>query len=77
MVQNIEMVLERGEKLELLVDKTEKLQAQAFQFSRAAKELKTVMFWRKVKLYFLIFFIVVISIWLISSFLCGFDYSKC
>ena len=26
MVQNIEMVLERGEKLELLVDKTEQLQ---------------------------------------------------
>lgn len=28
MVQNIEMVLERGEKLELLVDKTDQLQSQ-------------------------------------------------
>ena len=28
MVQNIEMILERGEKLELLVDKTDQLQTQ-------------------------------------------------
>ena len=32
MVQNIESVLERGEKIELLVDKTDRLNAQAFDF---------------------------------------------
>eukprot|EP00600_Ochromonadales_sp_CCMP1393_P002719 CAMPEP_0174978960 /NCGR_PEP_ID=MMETSP0004_2-20121128/14506_1 /TAXON_ID=420556 /ORGANISM="Ochromonas sp., Strain CCMP1393" /LENGTH=183 /DNA_ID=CAMNT_0016230415 /DNA_START=105 /DNA_END=653 /DNA_ORIENTATION=- len=45
MVQNIEMVLERGEKLELLVDKTDKLQSQAFKFEKSSKELKIAMFW--------------------------------
>ena len=35
MVKNIEMVLERGEKLELLVDKTDRLNATAFTFERS------------------------------------------
>ena len=35
MVKNIEMVLERGEKLELLVDKTDRLNATAFTFARS------------------------------------------
>jgi vesicle-associated membrane protein 7 len=77
MVQNIEMVLERGEKLELLVDKTEQLQSQAFKFEKSSKELKMAMFWRRVKLYFLIGFIVVFLLWLLTSIICGFDYSQC
>jgi vesicle-associated membrane protein 7 len=77
MVQNIEMVLERGEKLELLVDKTEKLQSQAVKFEKSSKELKNAMWWRRVKLYALIFFVVAFFIWLLTSIICGFDYSKC
>lgn len=77
MVQNIEMVLERGEKLELLVDKTDKLQSQAFKFEKSSKELKIAMYWRRIKLYVLIFSIFAILIWLITSIICGFDYSKC
>jgi len=50
MVQNIEAVLERGEKLELLVDKTDQLQSQAFMFSKSSKKLRTAMYWRKVTL---------------------------
>ena len=39
MIQNIEMVLERGEKLEILVDKTEELHQQAFIFQKSAKNM--------------------------------------
>ena len=49
MVQNIEMVLERGEKLELLVDKTDQLQTQAFQFNKSSRQLRSAMFWKKVR----------------------------
>jgi vesicle-associated membrane protein 7 len=77
MVQNIEMVLERGEKLELLVDKTEQLQSQAFKFEKSSKELKLAMFWKRVKLYALIGFIVVFILWLLTSIICGFDYKSC
>ena len=77
MVQNIEMVLERGEKLELLVDKTEKLQAQAFKFQSSSRQLKMAMFWRRVKLTLLIALIVIIIIWIITAIACGITYAKC
>jgi vesicle-associated membrane protein 7 len=77
MVQNIEMVLERGEKLELLVDKTDKLQNQAFKFEKSSKKLKNAMFWKRVKLYALFIFIIVLIIWIITAVACDIDYSKC
>ena len=77
MVQNIEMVLERGEKLELLVDKADKLQAEAFKFERSSNQLKNAMWWRRVKLYLLIFFVVAIIIFIICAVACGIDFKKC
>lgn len=35
MVENIDRVLERGERIELLVDKTERLNQQAFKFEKS------------------------------------------
>ena len=46
MVENIEKVLERGEKLDLLVDKTELLQEGAFNFRREAKRLRQSLWWK-------------------------------
>ena len=40
MVENIEKVLERGEKIELLVDKTDRLNQQAFKFESSSRKLK-------------------------------------
>jgi vesicle-associated membrane protein 7 len=40
MVQNIEKVLERGEKIELLVDKTDRLNQQAFKFESSSRNLR-------------------------------------
>lgn len=42
MVQNIEKVLERGEKIELLVDKTDRLNQTAFKFEKSSKQLQEV-----------------------------------
>ena len=77
MVENIERVLERGEKLELLVDKTDQLQQQAFKFEKSSKKLKNVMFWKRVKLYVLIGGLIAILIWIISVAICGITYKKC
>ena len=77
MMQNIEMVLERGEKLELLVDKTERLQAQAFQFVKTSRQLKIQMWWRKVKLYLLIFVILFVICIIIAAVICGPNFKKC
>jgi vesicle-associated membrane protein 7 len=72
-----QMILERGEKLELLVDKTDQLQSQAFQFQKTSRKLKDAMWWRKAKTYALMAFAVLFVAWMISAFACGIDYSKC
>ncbi|CAA6667591.1 unnamed protein product [Spirodela intermedia] len=43
MMDNIEKVLDRGEKIELLVDKTESLQFQADSFQRQGRQLRRKM----------------------------------
>lgn len=40
MVSNIDRVLERGEKIELLVDKTDKLNQQAFKFEKSVSLIR-------------------------------------
>lgn len=77
MVQNIESILERGEKLELLVDKTDQLQTTAFQFNKSSRKLRNHMWWRKVKCYGAVAFSVLLIIWLITVWACNIDYSKC
>ena len=49
MSDSIEKVLERGEKIELLVDKTEHLQNHAFRFAKSSTQLKRSMRWREMK----------------------------
>jgi len=77
MVQNIDMIMERGEKLELLVEKTDKLQSEAFKFEKSSRQLKWGVYWNRLKLYLLVTIIVALVMWLVTSLVCGFDYSKC
>lgn len=58
--------MERGERIELLVDKTEVLSASAVQFKKKSTELKNAMWWKNVKLYIIIGIVAVV---LISSLL--------
>lgn len=50
MIENIDKVLDRGERLELLVDKTANMQGNTFRFRKQARRFRTVMWWRNVKL---------------------------
>jgi vesicle-associated membrane protein 7 len=77
MVENIEMVLEGGEKLELLVDKTDALQRQACQFEMSTKQIRFALFWRQVQIYLLVCAITAFILWLLTSLICGFDYGQC
>eukprot|EP00520_Triparma_pacifica_P011210 CAMPEP_0118650396 /NCGR_PEP_ID=MMETSP0785-20121206/10228_1 /TAXON_ID=91992 /ORGANISM="Bolidomonas pacifica, Strain CCMP 1866" /LENGTH=221 /DNA_ID=CAMNT_0006542775 /DNA_START=98 /DNA_END=763 /DNA_ORIENTATION=+ len=78
MVENIEKVLERGEKIELLVDKTDRLNQQAFKFEKQSKRLKNVMWWKKVKMWAAISFIVAVVLFAIIAMACGgLSFSNC
>lgn len=50
-VASVERVLERGERIELLVDKTNGLSQQAFRFERSSRALKRAMVMRRLKLW--------------------------
>ena len=78
MVRNIEQVLERGEKIELLVDKTDKLNQQAFKFEKQSKRLKNAMWWKKVKMYAAVAFVAGLVVFVVTCFACGgITFPKC
>merc|ERR1719276_453145 len=78
MVQNIEKVLERGEKIELLVDKTDRLNQQAFRFEATGRNLARHMYWRRIRNIGIcsIFGLIVLFI-LIAEGCGGFDFHRC
>ncbi|XP_078492816.1 vesicle-associated membrane protein 7-like [Ciona intestinalis] len=71
MRQNIEKVIERGDKLDDLVDKTEDLQAGAATFKVTAKRIQRKYFWQNKKMLIIIIVIVLIIITLIVLFATG------
>ena len=77
MVQNIDSILARGEKLDMLVDRTQELQESSKQFRNQSRALRQAMLYRKIKMYALIFLAFSFFMWLLTSFICGFDYDKC
>ncbi|XP_076453479.1 vesicle-associated membrane protein 7-like [Babylonia areolata] len=50
MTQNIEMVLERGERLEDLMDKTDDLSASAMTFQKTARRIRKKYWWQNKKM---------------------------
>jgi vesicle-associated membrane protein 7 len=50
MVQNVEQILSRGERIELLVDKTDTMASQATAFRRGARSVRRQMWWKNTKI---------------------------
>ncbi|MCJ1227911.1 hypothetical protein MMC12_004570 [Toensbergia leucococca] len=71
MTENIERVLERGERIDLLVDKTDRLGVGAHDFRVRSRGLKRQMWWKNVKLMVLLTVVVVFLIYLFVGFGCG------
>lgn len=77
MVQNIERVLERGEKIELLVDKTENLNAQAFRFKKQSTNLRRAMWWKNFKVVLALSGGLVGLALFVAMSACGLSFQKC
>lgn len=71
MTENIERVLERGERIDLLVDKTAGLQTGAMEFRVRSRGLRRRMWWKNTKLMILLVFAVVFLIYLFVGMACG------
>lgn len=65
MTQNIEKVLERGEKIEILVDKTEELSTSAQSFQKSSTKLKNQMWWKNKKWTLVIVLVILIVLGII------------
>ena len=72
-----EKVLERGEKIELLVDRTDRLNQQAFRFERRSKQLKRSVQWKNIKTKICLGLIGLLALYWIVSMFCGYDMSSC
>lgn len=71
MTENIERVLERGERIDLLVDKTDRLGGNARDFRVRSRGLRRRMWWKNVKLMVLLVVVVIFLIYLFVGFGCG------
>ena len=76
-LESIEKVLDRGEKIELLVHKSDQLDDQARKFNRHSKKLKNRMLWKNIKMTLILVLVVIVLVYFISAMICGFDYHKC
>jgi len=72
MSKNIETLLERGERIDLLVDKTDRLGGSAHDFRVRSRGLRRKMWWKNVKLMALLIVVVIFLIYLFVGFGCGF-----
>lgn len=64
-------VLDRGERIELLVDKTDHLQNESFAFKREARRLKSKLWWKNTRLLVLLAVLVLIIAYIIVCFACS------
>lgn len=71
MVENIENVLARGEKLDVLVERAEDLNDTAMTFQSKARVLKVQMWWKNCKYTLMIILIVLAILYLIISVTCS------
>lgn len=71
MMDNIEKVLDRGEKIELLVDKTEGLQFQADNFQRQGRQLRRKMWLQNLKFKLIVLGIVLVILLIIWLSVCN------
>ena len=64
MVQNVEQILSRGERIELLVDKTDNMASQATAFRRGARNVRRSMWWKNTRILALSGVVALVSFWI-------------
>mmetsp|Transcript_74859 Transcript_74859/g.86904 ORF Transcript_74859/g.86904 Transcript_74859/m.86904 type:complete len:239 (-) Transcript_74859:36-752(-) len=77
MLENLDDLLNRGERIDTLCDKTEMLKEEAQGFHNNARTLKKKMWWRNVKIMIAAFLLICLLALIISFIACGIDFKKC
>jgi len=77
MVQNVEQILSRGERIELLVDKTDTMAGQAWAFRRGARNVRRQQFWRNQKIMVLSVAVGILFLYIFVAQFCGAGLNHC
>lgn len=70
MIENIDKVLERGDRLELLVDKTENLQGNTLRFRKQTRRFRSTVWWKNVKLTVMLIVLLLVIVYIVMAFVC-------
>lgn len=70
MIENIDKVLERGDRLELLVDKTANMQTNTLHFRKQTRRFRTTVWWRNVKLTIVLILLLLVIVYVVLAFVC-------
>uniref|UniRef100_A0A1S3CR88 Uncharacterized protein n=1 Tax=Cucumis melo TaxID=3656 RepID=A0A1S3CR88_CUCME len=70
MIENIDKVLERGDRLELLVDKTTNMQGNTMRFRKQARRFRNTVWWKNVKLVVMLIILLLVIAYLVLAFVC-------
>jgi vesicle-associated membrane protein 7 len=77
MIENVNQLMERGEKIDLLVVRTEQLQQDAFKYEKTATKLKKHFYWKNISYMVCLILLILVLVYVSLMFLCGFDLSTC
>ncbi|CCA68358.1 related to vesicle-associated membrane protein 7 [Serendipita indica DSM 11827] len=77
MVHNVEQILSRGERIELLVDKTDTMAGQAWAFRRGARTVRRQQFWKNQKIMLLSIAVAILLFYLFIANFCGLALNHC
>ena len=70
--------MERGEKIELLVDKTDRLSKQAFKFESTSRNLRRTLWWKSVRTIVCLTSVIGLLVFILAAGFCGgLDFHKC
>ncbi|KAI4335675.1 hypothetical protein L6164_014302 [Bauhinia variegata] len=70
MIDNIDKVLDRGDRLALLVEKTSNMHGNAIRFKRQSRRFKNTIWWRNVRLTVMYIVILFLVMYIVLAFLC-------
>jgi hypothetical protein len=77
MGRNIHLALERGENLDNLVEKSDKMQKDSLVFKKRGNQLKKTIRWQNMKYACCLGGLVICLVWFFVSCLCGLNLSRC
>jgi vesicle-associated membrane protein 7 len=77
MLKNVESVLERGEKIEILAEDAIRINSEAIKYGKSARNLRKRYWWKDCKLKIMIAVVILIVLTIVLLSVCGVDFEDC